>query len=291
MISINDYINNIFQDFSEYVKNSEKLCDLNPFTFEAGYIPDYSNIHIQQLYLLRYAFAYAFEYKRMYSKILKKLNIDTKLKITSFGCGPMIDYWSLCNACEEHSFEYIGIDIIDWNYKFESQNPNPYRFIKDNMIEYIKELKELDSDIYFFPKSICEIKNDDLTSICDSFRTKRISKDKIILGISLRADVRNLEIDACTSEKIANSIIENGFICKSDLNKCIHFEESHGIRKFESSFIYPDEAKSLLDNLYNECSCSDEDSCEEKCREHLNRQPVLRTDNIRYQILEFERTK
>lgn len=29
MISINDYINNIFQDFSEYVKNSEKLCDLN----------------------------------------------------------------------------------------------------------------------------------------------------------------------------------------------------------------------------------------------------------------------
>lgn len=84
----------------------------------------------------------------------------------------MIDYWSLCNACEEHSFEYIGIDIIDWNYKFESQNPNPYRFIKENMIEYIKELKELDSDIYFFPKSICEIKNDDLTSICDSFRTK-----------------------------------------------------------------------------------------------------------------------
>lgn len=116
MISINDYINNIFQDFSEYVKNSEKLCDLNPFTFEAGNIPDYSNINIQQLYLLRYAFAYAFEYKRMYSKILKKLNTDTKLKITSFGCGPMIDYWSLCNACEEHSFEYIGIDIIDWIY-------------------------------------------------------------------------------------------------------------------------------------------------------------------------------
>lgn len=122
------------------------------------------------------------------------------------------------------------------------------------MIEYIKELKELDSDIYFFPKLICEIKNDDLTSICDSFRTKRISKDKIILGISLRADVRNLEIDACTSEKIANSIIENGFICKSDLNKCFRFEESHGIRKFGSSFIYHDEAKSLLDNLYNECS-------------------------------------
>jgi len=77
----------------------------------------------------------------MYSKILKKLNIDTKLKITSFGCGPMIDYWSLCNACEEHSFEYIGIDIIDWNYKFESQNPNTYRFIKENMIEYIKQVK------------------------------------------------------------------------------------------------------------------------------------------------------
>lgn len=35
-----------FSEYSEYVKNSEKLCDLNPFTFEAGNIPDYSNIHI-----------------------------------------------------------------------------------------------------------------------------------------------------------------------------------------------------------------------------------------------------
>lgn len=75
MISINDYINNIFQVFSGYVKNSEKLCDLNPFTFEEGNIPDYSNIHTQQLYLLRYAFAYAFEYKRMYSKIPIMKNI------------------------------------------------------------------------------------------------------------------------------------------------------------------------------------------------------------------------
>lgn len=291
MISINDYINNIFHDFSEYVNNSKKLCDLNPFTFEARNIPDYSNIHIQQLYLLRYAFAYAFEYKWMYSKILKKLNNDTKLKITSFGCGPMIDYWSLCNACKKHSFEYIGIDVIDWDYKFESQNPNPCRFIRDNMIEYIKRLYVLDSDIYFFPKSICEIKNDDFSSICDSFRTKQISKDKIILGISLRSDERNLELDINNSEKLAKSIIENGFISKSNLREYTYFTRSQGIRKFESSFIYPDSAKELLDNLYNECSFSDKDSCEEECRDHLNRNPVLRTDNIRYQILEFERKK
>ena len=160
-----------------------------------------------------------------------------------------------------------------------------------SIIEYIKELEELDSDIYFFPKSICEIKNDDLTSICDSFRTKRISKDKIILGVSLRAEERNLEIDACTSEKIANSIIENGFTCNSDLNKYFRFKESQGIRKHDNSFIYPDTAKNFLDNLHDKCPCSDEDICEEECRVHLNRQPVLRTDHIRYQILEFERTK
>ncbi len=67
MITINAFLNGVLDDFREYVKSQGKLCDLLDAHFDAGNIPDYSDKHIQQLYLLRYAYAYAFEYKHIYS--------------------------------------------------------------------------------------------------------------------------------------------------------------------------------------------------------------------------------
>ena len=101
MISINDYINNIFQDFSGYVKNSKKLCDLNPFTFDVGNIPDYSNIHIQQLYLLRYAFAYAFASK------LNEIDQINDIEIAS--CAEHIDL----SSCGIKHNSCIAKDMIE----------------------------------------------------------------------------------------------------------------------------------------------------------------------------------
>ena len=68
MITINDYLNGILKDFKAYVNSQKELCELLDVHFDAGRIPDYSNLHVQQLYLLRYAYAYAFEYKYMYKK-------------------------------------------------------------------------------------------------------------------------------------------------------------------------------------------------------------------------------
>ena len=56
MITINKYLDDILFDFKEYVTSGVRLCDLKEVHFDAGNLPDYSDIHVQQLYLLRYAY-------------------------------------------------------------------------------------------------------------------------------------------------------------------------------------------------------------------------------------------
>lgn len=72
MVTIDEYLEEIMEDFQNYLNENPDLCNLKSVNFNAGIIPDYSDIHVQQLYLLRYAFAYAFEYKRMYLALLNR---------------------------------------------------------------------------------------------------------------------------------------------------------------------------------------------------------------------------
>ena len=74
MFPINDYLDDILEEFEDYVHSGIRLCDLKSVHFDAGKIPDYSNIHVQQLYLLRYAYAYSFQYKCMYRTLLDRTN-------------------------------------------------------------------------------------------------------------------------------------------------------------------------------------------------------------------------
>lgn len=56
MITIKNYISMIYDDFREYMDQNVNLCMLKTLNYQAGQKPDYSDIHIQQLYLLRYVF-------------------------------------------------------------------------------------------------------------------------------------------------------------------------------------------------------------------------------------------
>lgn len=56
MITIKDYISLIYNDFKQYLEQDNDLCVLKTLNYQAGQKPDYSDIHIQQLYLLRYVF-------------------------------------------------------------------------------------------------------------------------------------------------------------------------------------------------------------------------------------------
>ena len=54
MVSIQNYLYGVFLDFRKYVDTGDKLCALKSLRFDSGNLPDYSNPHVQQLYLLRY---------------------------------------------------------------------------------------------------------------------------------------------------------------------------------------------------------------------------------------------
>lgn len=62
MINITQYLQDIYEDLQRYVDNGVCLCKFKELNFEAGALPDYEDINIQQLYLLRYAFEYSWMY-------------------------------------------------------------------------------------------------------------------------------------------------------------------------------------------------------------------------------------
>ena len=84
MIIVNDYIDDIFNDFKEYLDNQENLCELKEEAyFYSNHIPNYDKLCVQQLYLLRYAYAYI--YMSIWKCIHIYLIIFIKIKLIIVG--------------------------------------------------------------------------------------------------------------------------------------------------------------------------------------------------------------
>lgn len=294
MIGITDYLTGIFNDFKNEINNGRDLCELKGLTFESNFIPDYKNLQIQRLYLLRYAFSYAFEYSQIYLSALDLLGCPNKISVASVGCGNYLDYWALVNAIEKKhiycSVHYTGIDQIDWSYKINRRNCDEVYFIKGNAEQLFQDNSIFDSDVYFFPKSISEFKSDEVNSIAKNFSKKPIKKDKIVLCFSLRANDHNMESDAYRTKKIINAFELNGYNNKTgDEIYCI--KENKGIRAYDYDFVYPQEILDYIENLDKKCYKYNDmfTNCKEECKSYLTRKPTMRTDNIVFQIIELER--
>ena len=140
MITIEGYLENVLKDFCKYLGSEPRLLRFKNVNFNAGTIPDYTDIHVQQLYLLRYVYAYAFEYKSMYESLLQRQRYKDNISVVSIGCGTMVDYWSLVEALKERGIrdctvKYRGIDSVDWNYKFKPRSKDDVRFIESDAIK------------------------------------------------------------------------------------------------------------------------------------------------------------
>ncbi len=295
MITIEEYLLEVYKDFKEYVKNTdtENLCLLKRLNYQAGQVPDYTDVHIQQYYLLRYAFSYAFEYKQMFLEVLEKTTYEDEILLTSIGCGNMIDYWSLVEALSKFvsrkvSVKYTGIDLIDWNYKIEPRSRDNVKFKQGNASEILCESDSLSSDMYIFPKSISEFSDAEFKKICDVFRDRTFLKDTIYVLISLRTNDGSMDRDMDRSDEIISALTKSGFKTKDKARRYTHFQdEDKGIKALDCAFDYPDEAIKLLKSLYRECNKYEE--CNDNCKTYLNRWPILKLKNVRYQILTFYR--
>ena len=286
----------VYDDFREYIDNNDSLCMLKALNYQAGQKPDYSDKHIQQLYLLRYVFSYAFEYKSMFNTLFSREKFKDSIEVASIGCGNMIDYWGLVEALakvgnSECKIKYRGIDSIDWHYKIGAREKDEVAFINSNAANAFRSVSKLISNVYIFPKSISEFSNNEFQDICEGFREKEIEKNKIHILISLRADHRSMDRDMERSEKIILAMKQNGFITEDNSTTYIHYkEDENGIKKLDYKFEYPDEAIKLLTSLNTKCSIyiNNHENCSDDC-ERLNRWPALKARNIRYQILSFVR--
>lgn len=296
MIDITEYLEEIFRDFKAYIDGDENLCKFKELNFEAGALPDYNDINIQQLYLLRYAFAYGFEYSRMYLKVLQQLGNVEQISVSSIGCGSMIDYWSLVHALKNKSMaecrvRYVGIDEIDWNYKIDKRNIDDVHFLNGNAKKYFANNDKFISDIYFFPKSISEFSDDEMDIITSSFASKPITKDKFFVCISIREDQGSMDRDVQKTKSIISAIEKNGFVTSWPYAQYTYFTENKGIVTYDNDFCYPQNALEYITKLNTECTNYriQGSNCRNDCDKYLNRWPVLKTGHIRYQVIMFER--
>ena len=295
MISINEYINQIYVDFKEENDRGKRLCHLKELTFEGGSLPDYTDIQIQRLYLLRYAFAYAYEYTNMYLEVLEKMGNPINISVASIGCGTMLDYWSLVQAIYKKglncSIKYTGIDEISWNYKILKRDMDNVSLGIGNAKGFFENNKFFCSDVYFFPKSISEFSEDEMDSICDSFGKKPILKDTIYLCISLRSSDVSIGSDINRTKAIVDALERNGFKSDCKYNSYTSFDKSVGIKAYDNDYLYPNEARDYVLHLNEKCAnyTSNGNNCYDNCL-NLNRYPVMKTGMICYQIIKFERT-
>lgn len=297
MITIDKYLERILYDFKEYLDKKPCLCDLKSVNFYSGLVPDYSNIPVQQLYLLRYAFAYAFEYKAMYKSLLERETFPNEISVLSFGCGTNVDYWSLIHSLMEKGLRecvvnYMGIDLIDWEYKFPSRKIDNFSFAKQNGAHWIDRAQTLDFDVYMFPKSISEFTDVDFQTICNNFQNKAIAKEKFHILISLRVDEYSMERDISRTNQLMSAIKQNGYLSEDSYNTYTYFiDDSKGIRHYDCAFVFPNEAIEIIKNLNETCNnfILNGKNCTNDCTKFLNRWPVLKPTTIRFQVISFKR--
>ena len=288
-MSIEEYLHCVYVDFRREIENGYNLCNLKNLSFESGNLPEYEHVQTQRLYLLRYAYAYAFEYADMYERVLKQLDDPKKISVVSFGCGTMLDYWSLVYAIKEQReipcrIDYRGIDKIQWHYQFISRRKDNMHFELENITNFFDDENALDSDVYFFPKSISEFSDGEMETILDGFKTKNIRKKVFYVCVSLRK--KNETFDEKRTHDIIKAIKKNGYIARPEPQEY----EEHGVKWYDLNFTYPTEALSYLQHLNEKCPqfiCKGK-NCHYDCV-YLNRQPILKTNFLYNYIIRFER--
>lgn len=271
------YLFKICDDFRREVESGADLEPLKEISYQNEQnSPDYSSKIAQQLYLLRYTYAYAFEYKQMFKTLLDRVPYQERIDVTSIGCGNGIDYWALQNALYESGkiscrITYHGIDYTDWSdYRMErlaSRRWDVLDFVVQDALEYIRQQDTLTSDVFVFPKSISEFK-EEFQEFCEVFAGKRFQKDTVHLLISLRKAYANADLKR--SGQLAQAMERNGFRTRDDVGRYLQFEEGERVEISDADhiFCYPNKVREYVKNF---------------------REPIRYTDYTNYQVLTFEK--
>lgn len=294
MGTITQYINRVYGDFCNYLNEDPQLCDLKTMNFDLEEFPDYTDINIQQYYLLRYAYAYEFEYSTMYEDLFKLyMNKNQDISVLSIGCGTGLDARGLYDKYmlgTRYDCVYNGVDIVDWNYKY---NHIGVFYHNEDVTRWLERQANLDINILFFPKSISELNDSQLR-----YMARRISEinnsDDLYIMISLRANEYTIQEDYRKSEVLYNEFNRFGYTYVDGNIPYQHryfTQPKKGIVCFNGRNSYPDEAINLCMELNEYCATYKQynENCDECDIERLTRKPILTVGTIKYQIIHLKK--
>lgn len=287
--TLQDFIRCVGNDFQQYVSTEDELCKISRL-FNDGESPDYEDINIQQLYLLRFVYAYAFENKEMYTWVLKDRGTCNNLSVESIGCGCGVDSWALQYAArslgmQTNAIKHKGIDLVHWSYQLGTVQSD---FLKINAADYFDKIPSLDSEVYIFPRSIGDFSYKDFKRICYDFSWKKIKHKTIYLLISQRkGDKKVSDEDILRTEQLCEALESRHYRCVARLYKPSTMTK--GLNYYDDYFDeYPPDILALLKELRKECTCDGKkQQCKSGCS--LGKQPIFLTERLCYSVFKFER--
>ncbi|RKJ60922.1 hypothetical protein D7X33_27275 [Butyricicoccus sp. 1XD8-22] len=173
----------------------------------------------------------------------------------------MLDYWALVRVLKqaghkEVPVKYIGVDQIEWQYLFQPRKKDSVTHCLNDAIVEFSQYDSLDSNIYFFPKSISEFSDNDFKCLCDIFEKTPISQDVVHILISIRSNQGSMGRDLKRAELLSKAIIKNGFEAEDTCDKFWHATNPEEmIRNADSDFEHPSDIIDTFIELHTKCIC------------------------------------
>jgi len=289
------YLGYIRSELKRYARESDELCKLKGLDFRDRHKPpDYSDKHIQYLYLLRYYGAYLCEYRYIYNKLLEEIDSE-EIEVLSLGAGGLIDLAGLQYALSDKKQEpskykkYRGYDIFDWHREIPVGNPD--KFYIQKCISKI-DFSCYSPNVFMFGKSISDIGEKSLDLFLDKLKNSRFRKDRVFIINSARKAESHMEEDKALFERVKNAFESIGF---RGFGKHSGFSSPAGLtgnswKDFFKDFLISDEhIKFLKKELPEQCARFKRNGryCKDDCKKKLGKAPMLSPKYVRFQIYEL----
>jgi len=279
------FLKNVYSDFSSSVGKVDRLCFLKDLSFLGSNTPDYSNVMIQQLYLLRYAPAYISEYEAFYEALIDLEGSPTFLRIFSIGSGSGLDYYGAYRAIKKKglpsdTLHYSGIDVINWYYRTSLDN-HRYHFYNQDVTR-LHSLPDSLINVLFFPKSISEFSNESFSRLIEVIRNTAFCSEQINVCASVRRS--HLKDDYKRLVSIVECLLlRDEYTIHSD-----HSSQDDNVQG--ESISYPEHIFKFLSNLRANCQAYRRGICRgERDCDTLNRRPMKDTSYRQYWTIRLVR--
>lgn len=282
----------VFNKFVERLKIPGEYCFIRELDYSSGASPDYSNVTLQYLYMLRYLCAYMCEYYDAYSKILSSNFIRNQLNVFSLGCGCGVDFYALYFVARDKElppgvFSYSGIDIVQWERLCDIESVGSRILIEDFLAWY--SLDRRDYNVLFFPKSIGEFSEEQFNEILNILQQSTFEQRQIVMVNSLRKE--RAEVDSLRTWKLVDILrTSHGYRVCNQRNTRVGFGNEAIRSIFCGLFDYPSHVSQNLAALINWRDCGGRDNrfCSVDCERQIKKQPMLKCGYLMYDIVYLE---